>query len=176
MNESSLFTGNPEASMRPVVWICAACGKRNENTMDHCSNCKAKKSVAATSLGSQPMPEPQEPTLAGVFRVLGLLEFMGGVLLCYLLWPGEAGSGYQWRPLAYLPSLTWLMAGVIFGCLFLGVGQVLTYLCQIRDSLGSPKIEGASFTIEDNTRRSAEALQGILDSIRVDEAARKPKN
>jgi hypothetical protein len=175
MSESFLFPGIPEASTRPVVWICAACGKRNENTLDHCTNCNAKKPAAATSSGSQPAPTPQVPTLTELFRILGSLEIIGGVVLCCLLLPGEAGSGYQWKTLAYLPSLTWLMAGVISGCLLLAVGEALRYLCEISDSLRPPKIERAFFTIEYNTRRSAEALQGILDSIRVDEAARKPK-
>ena len=75
------------------------------------------------------------PGLATVFRVLGVLEILGGIVICFVMWPGEARVGYEWRAIAYMPALTWLIAGIIFGCLFLAVAEGLTYLCQIRDAV-----------------------------------------
>jgi hypothetical protein len=75
------------------------------------------------------------PVLATVFRVLGTLEIIGGLIMCFSLWPGEAGSGYEWRTTAYMPALVWLSAGIIFGCLFFAVAEGLTYLSEIRDAV-----------------------------------------
>lgn len=36
----------PESDLRPVVWHCALCSKRNEHAMDYCVGCHQKKCVA----------------------------------------------------------------------------------------------------------------------------------
>ena len=71
---------------------------------------------------------PDEPALAVVFRLLGGLEILGGIFVGIYLWPKE---NYGWQPLVYLPAVSWLVAGVIFGCLFLAIAEGLTYLSQI---------------------------------------------
>ena len=70
-----------------------------------------------------------------MFRLLAVLEFIGGYMMCASLWPGEAREGYEWKTVAYEPALTWLMVGVISGCLFLAIAKGLIYLSQIRDYL-----------------------------------------
>ena len=75
------------------------------------------------------------PALVVVFRVLAALELLGGAILTVQLWPGEAKAGYEWRAVAYVPALTWLSAGVVFGFLFWAIGDGLLYLRQIRDAL-----------------------------------------
>ena len=101
-----------------------------------------------------PPPEPSEPpqastdvapetvvlpavagSLATAFRLFGVLEIVGGIILCALLWPGHSAAVSDAGIIAYVPALTWLLGGVIFGCLFLAIAEVLTYLRQIRDSL-----------------------------------------
>jgi hypothetical protein len=94
--------------------------------------------LSAPSL-PHPAPDPPIPGLAAVFRILATLEIIGGLVLCFALWPEAAREGYELRAVAYVSALTWLMAGVIFGCLFFAVAEVLIYLSQIRDSL-APKI------------------------------------
>jgi hypothetical protein len=59
--------------------------------------------------------------LASVFYVLGVLEILGGFVLA------AEFSGVL--------SGVSIAAGIIFGCLFFAVGQGLTYLRDIRDSL-----------------------------------------
>lgn len=97
-----------------------------------------------------PPPEPTQPSieiapetvvlpstagsLATAFRFFGVLEIIGGIILGALLWPGHS-TAYDAGFIAYVPALTWLLCGVIFGCLFLAIAEVLTYLRQIRDSL-----------------------------------------
>jgi len=75
------------------------------------------------------------PVLAIVGYVLGALEILGGVILCVKLWPGEPEPGYRWLFTAYLPALTWLMAGIISGFFFFVVSAILTHLDRIRRTL-----------------------------------------
>jgi hypothetical protein len=67
--------------------------------------------------------------------VLAIFEFLGGIVMSKSLWPGAAREGYEWTPAAYAPAVAWLMAGVIFGCLFLAIADGLIYLSEIRDAL-----------------------------------------
>src|SRR5437879_3284367 len=109
-----------ESELRPSVWHCPACGKRNEHSSNHCVYCAALKPARSAPGTTPPQPAaPSIPGLAIMFRFLAVLEIIGGLIMCGSLWPGEAGEGYQWKAVAYVPALTWLMAGLIFGCLFL---------------------------------------------------------
>lgn len=72
-------------------------------------------------------PAPPMPGLAVAFRVLAALEFIGG-FICFAAFFSEEASPHFF-------SFAFLMAGIIFGCLFLAVAEGLTYLRQIRDSL-----------------------------------------
>ncbi len=73
------------------------------------------------------------PALTYVFRVLAVL--VGGLTICSKLWPGDAGIGYDWKPVAYVAALTWLTAGLVFGFLFWAIGDVLRYLRDIHRRL-----------------------------------------
>jgi hypothetical protein len=75
------------------------------------------------------------PLLTTVFRGLAGLEMIGGLLACAALWPGTPELGYTWKTVAYIPALTWLVAGFIFGFLFLALGEALLYLRDIRSRL-----------------------------------------
>jgi len=60
-----------------------------------------------------PLPsevKPAIPDLAILFRILATFEFIGGLILCSLLWPGDAGESYNWKFVAYVPAVTWLVA------------------------------------------------------------------
>jgi hypothetical protein len=99
----------------------------------------------ATRASLPPLPAPQPvakstptapiPGLAVAFRVLAALEFIGGFIWCCLLWPGKPAAGYEWKSVAYMTPFVFLMAGIIFGCLFLAIADALIYLRHIRDSL-----------------------------------------
>ena len=89
--------------------------------------------------GKRAMKRPPVPGLAIMFRLLAVLEFIGGYMMCASLWPGEPPEGHQWKTVAYEPALTWLMVGVISGCLFLAIAKILIYLSQISDSL-APRV------------------------------------
>ena len=77
------------------------------------------------------------PVLTMVFRGLAALEMLGGIVLCMAFWPGTPELGYTWKAVAYATALTWLMAGFIFGFLFLAIGEALLYLRDIRSRLRS---------------------------------------
>ena len=51
------------------------------------------------------------------------------------LWPGDPEPGYQWRAAAYVLSITWITAGLVFGTLFWAIGDGPWYLRDIRDGL-----------------------------------------
>jgi DNA-directed RNA polymerase subunit RPC12/RpoP len=80
-------------------------------------------------------PPPPVPTLAVVFRILAACEFIGGLIWCVELWPGQSSPGYEWKSAAYVTPVVFLTAGIIFGCLFLAIAEGLIYLHHIRDSL-----------------------------------------
>ena len=79
--------------------------------------------------------ESNIPRLTVLFYIMGVVQIVGGVVLCIKLWPGTAESGYRWLFSVYTPALTWLSAGIIFGLLFFAAGYVLTYLENIRHYL-----------------------------------------
>jgi|GEM_PF-4437166 hypothetical protein len=87
-------------------------------------------------------PEDHEeriPGLAIAGYVLGILEIVGGVTMCFKLWPGVPEPGYRWLFTAYIPALTWLAAGIISGFFFFAISAVLTHLDSIRRSLQTLK-------------------------------------
>jgi len=71
------------------------------------------------------------PTLSVFFFLLAGLSLIGGLILCGLLWPGDAGVGMQWKMSAYIPALTSFMFGVVQFGIFTAVGQGLAYLRKI---------------------------------------------
>ena len=116
---------------------CAKCGDPFPDML------KSKISDYAQALGKRVQLEPtpttpkdqETPILAQTFRVLAVLEMIGGLILCALLWPGEPEPGYKWQFAAYLGAITWISAGIIFGLLFLAVADGLRYLHDIREFL-----------------------------------------
>lgn len=67
--------------------------------------------------------------------LIGVLQIVGGIVLCVSLWPGEPPPGYQWRLAAHALSLTSLVAGLVSGVLFFAAAAALVYLADIRDHL-----------------------------------------
>jgi vacuolar-type H+-ATPase subunit I/STV1 len=84
------------------------------------------------------------PALTAVFRVLAVLEMLGGIVLCNVFWPGEPEIGYKWRVTAYVPAITWLTAGLVSGFLFLALANILHYLNDISVAMRSFAIAGTS--------------------------------
>ena len=62
------------------------------------------------------------------FRVYGILEIIGGVILAFIFGPGDAGSGYTWKAVAFTTSIICFSVGLIFGIIFIAVGSVIYYL------------------------------------------------
>lgn len=79
------------------------------------------------------LPERENPLLAVLLGIFGLLEMIGGIVLCVKLWPGAAETGYRWLFSAYVPALTWLATGLVSGVVFFAFAAVVTYLVQIRN-------------------------------------------
>jgi len=119
---------------------CPYCRKDVASTAETCPHCHMRIAQFTSSRRFRPSnhappASPPVPGLAIIFRFLAVLEIIGGLVLCSELWPGEPRPEYQWKTEAYIPALTWLMAGLISGCLFLAIAKALIYLSQISNSL-----------------------------------------
>ena len=108
-------------------------------------------SISERSSQAQVHPKSETlPALTVLFRIVAALEMVGGVSLCAELWPGNPEPGYTWKTVAYVPALTWLIAGFVFGLLFWAIGDGLLYLRDIRAYLckaephlqATPRAEG----------------------------------
>ncbi len=133
--------------MMDQSWRCRFCGNKNAITSDACSECgrprfsTASAAVDALPLGSaEAIKRDSEPALASIFRILGVLEMVGGIVLCIVLWPGKPESGYAWTESAYVPSITWVAAGFVFCFLFFAVAEGLAYLNDLKKQ--THRIEG----------------------------------
>jgi len=69
--------------------------------------------------------------LTVLLYVIGVLEIIGGIILCAKLWPAAG----HWLFSGYMPALTWLFTGIISGVLFLAAGQGLDYLKGLHDNI-----------------------------------------
>lgn len=87
-----------------------------------------------------PIPPPEPPGIASVFYVLGGLQVLGGLALCYYFWPGQADVGYAWLPAKYLASVTWLVSGIVGGSLFIAIAQLLTFIKGIYENTYRQKV------------------------------------
>ena len=74
---------------------------------------------------------PPKPELAIVLRYLAALMALGGIVLFVLCWPRHAEGGAEGQIFTFLPALTWLISGLISGCLFFSMAEILIYLSQI---------------------------------------------
>ncbi len=66
-----------------------------------------------------------------LFFILSGLSLLFGLILFSKLLPGDAGYGNTWKAIAYIPSLTWLIVGIVQSSFFLALGQGLHLLQQI---------------------------------------------
>lgn len=135
--------------------ICPKC--RNERSfpdgkpLDTCPNCgviyaKAEAAlnknreqlVAGQAKGSDPAPKKEKAVnvyydapssfLSTTLFALAILSLLGSFIIGYSLWPGDPGYGKEWKGIAYIPSLTWFVAGVVEASIFAALGQGLKYL------------------------------------------------
>tara|TARA_Y100000780_G_scaffold209319_1_gene206794 strand:+ start:93 stop:509 length:417 start_codon:yes stop_codon:yes gene_type:complete len=74
---------------------------------------------------------PKEIGLVLMLNTLAGLSVLSGLILCYFLWPGDAGYGREWKEAAYMSSITWLMVGIAQGVIFASVGKGLSLLGEI---------------------------------------------
>lgn len=81
---------------------------------------------------SSNIPEQAKgPSLSVVFYWLAALGFVGSLKLCNELWPDRYSDPNM---VAYLPSIIWLVAGVVQGALFWAIGLALSYLKTIAEN------------------------------------------
>jgi hypothetical protein len=118
---------------------CDVCGKPAGWLLDRCDACEderqrklqAKRGTNSTSLQLQ-----SGLILVTLFRVIAIAQVLGGVILCAQLWPSEADLRiFGGRTIAYMPALTWSIAGFVSSLLFWAVGDGLLYLSEINRSL-----------------------------------------
>jgi len=99
------------------------------------------------------------PRLTVVLYIMGILQIIGGVILCAKLLPGESDLGYRLLFSAYAPALTWLLAGIISGMLVLAAADVYMHL----KGLGS--IQRRLKNLEDDISSRSSDLQKALERI-----------
>ncbi len=77
--------------------------------------------------------EEKAPKLSIMFNVIGAMEIIGGIILFIALLPDPKALewGESYRPIAYLPSITWFVCGLISGLIFFAIGEILQYLKRI---------------------------------------------
>ena len=98
----------------------------------------------SASAGDEVHPQSESlPGLTVLFRIIAALEMIGGVMFCAQLWPGDPEPGYTWKTAAYVPALTWLIAGFVFGLMFWALGDGLLYLRDIRSILAESRATSA---------------------------------
>jgi len=121
---------------------CLHCGNLNEafeNTPNaECPECGAIYLKIATTqkrikdnVAAKINKELSTPLLSKIFYLISFLGLLGGIFFCIVLWPGDPGFGKEWKSIAYIPALTWLMAGIIECALFFAIGLGLKYLRAI---------------------------------------------
>lgn len=109
-----------------------------------CPECFSRVTARGASAPDAALSAPEEtpshsttdddaggPALSTAFRIAAVLEMAGGLILCRVFWPGDAGDDYSWKAGAYMMSITWLFSGLLFGMLFLAIAEVLHYLKRI---------------------------------------------
>lgn len=86
--------------------------------------------------------ERRSSALAMLFRVLAVLEFVGGAILCFLFWPNVPNSdlGVAASSAIYIVPFTWLSIGFISGAFFLAIAEVIIYLKSIHWELASARL------------------------------------
>ena len=68
------------------------------------------------------------------FTVLGVIEIIGGVILALVSYAEASAAGPIGQFVGYSVPLIWLVAGIVFGMLFLAVANGLYYLRNIMES------------------------------------------
>lgn len=63
--------------------------------------------------------------------LLAGLSFLICLILCAEFWPSSLNNGKEWRMVAYIPSITWFIAGTFQSVLFISIGEGLHYLKRI---------------------------------------------
>lgn len=71
------------------------------------------------------------PFVSVIFFALAALSVFGAIILAAKFWPGDPGSGYEWRTEAYTLSFAWLALGLVEAAVFAAIGQGLSYLRKI---------------------------------------------
>ncbi|WP_288368656.1 hypothetical protein [uncultured Alcanivorax sp.] len=74
---------------------------------------------------------PEEIGLVLMLNVLAWLSVLSGLIVCYWLWPGDAGYGREWKEAASMTSITWLLVGIVQGVIFATVAKGLSLLGEI---------------------------------------------
>lgn len=71
------------------------------------------------------------PMITYIFYLLAAASFMGGVIVCFWVLPGDPGYGNQWKSIAYVPAVTWFCVGLAQSAIYTAIGKGLNYLDQI---------------------------------------------
>jgi len=95
-----------------------------------------------TSISGRGREEGSATPLSVVLGVIGVLAIIGGIVQCITLWPGAPAAGYRLLPAAYVPALTWITAGLVFGIFSFAAAAVVVYLADIRDYLRAIHLRG----------------------------------
>jgi tetratricopeptide (TPR) repeat protein len=80
------------------------------------------------------IPDDTTPGLTTFFYILGILSIVGGIVSASEFWPDASllSAGYEYKTIAYIPSIAWLVSGIISSCVFSALGKIIKDLSFIR--------------------------------------------
>ncbi|MBO9471755.1 hypothetical protein J7355_16815 [Endozoicomonas sp. G2_2] len=86
--------------------------------------------VTVSTPPSAPIETSTMPGMATTLGVIGILFFVASLVVGVNLWP-ETSYRYDPTLIDFIPSMIWIVAGVIECALFMALAQVLAYLDRI---------------------------------------------
>jgi hypothetical protein len=69
----------------------------------------------------------REIKMIKVFQFFGVLSIIGGLILAKVFWPDVSllGTGYSYKAIAYLPSISFGIWGIICAFIFFAISSIL---------------------------------------------------
>ena len=102
-----------------------------------------------------------KPRLAAVLRVFGILNILGGLILCIESYARVLSSRYFASGIAYSTGLVWLWGGMLSGILLFAAASALTSIRAIQDNTTMLRVSLQVGSM--NTGSSTEKVKSLAD-------------
>lgn len=77
------------------------------------------------------------PVLSGILYFFGFLALVGGLICSKTFWPDSSTLevGYSYKTIAYIPSIAWLISGIVSAFIFIALGRIIDDLGFLRHNV-----------------------------------------